>query len=164
MNPDPATLTLTHLCERRLIRVGACPVLEITVTYPALSGEDPACPAEVFNSTYRRMAEAFLYWGESAFGALAAGDFAEAGAGAGYRFDRRVLVCRMEADMEGDGDGGRIRVTRSVWSGTRRTGQGTVLPEAVDLWRYPELTLQRPGGRSRPPKPGKPREDAQEKS
>ena len=164
MNPDPATLTLTHLCERRLIRVGACPVLEITVTYPILSGEDPACPVEVFNSAYRRMTEAFLYWGETAFGELAAGDFAEAGSGAGYRFDRRVLVCRMEADMAEEGDGGRIRVTRSVWSGTRRTGQKTVLPEVVDVWRLPELTLQKLTVQNRSRKPRKPREDAQEKS
>lgn len=164
MNPDPAALSLTHLCERRLIRVGACPVLEITVTYPTLSGEDPACPVEVFNSAYRRMTEAFLYWGETAFGELAANDFAEAGPGAGYRFDRRVLVCRMEADMAEEGDGSRIRVTRSVWSGTRRTGQGTVLPEAVDLWRLPELTLQKSGVRNRPPRRREPRENAKEKT
>ena len=142
MTPDPSALTLTHPCERRLIRVGACPVLEITVTYPALEGDEPEEAVAAFNDGYRRMAEAFLYWGEHALGERVAGELEAEGAGAAFRFDRRLLICAMEGQILEEGGRTILRVQRSLRLTSRRGSvEEHALPPAEDIWRIPELTL-----------------------
>lgn len=142
MTPDPSALILTHPCEHRLIRVGACPVLEITVTYPALEGDGPEEAVAAFNDGYRRMAEAFLYWGEHALGERVAGELEAEGAGAAFRFDRRLLICTMEGQILEEDGRTILRVRRNLRLTSRRGSvEEHALPTAEDIWRIPELTI-----------------------
>ncbi len=148
LSPDP--ITHTALC--RLVRVGATPVMAISVTYPVLSpdaashapeGEDSLFASRIarFNDAYRAMAEAFADWAAGAPAAAASEAFVSAGPGAAYTFDRRLLTCRMEATLDGEG---RLTVRRTVRTGSRR---GTVPAETfttVDRWRTEDLSLLRP--------------------
>lgn len=161
----PDSLILSHCTLRRLVRVGACPVLEVCVTYPVLSfaedGDAAARPAVArFNEAYRAMAEAFLAWATDGPAREAVEAFSAAGAGAVYRFDRRMLLCHMTVEVASDADGGTagnaapvdgrryLRVKRSVSVGTRRGLQAAPRQDAprqsveeIDLWRWPSLTL-----------------------
>ena len=141
MGDETCGYIVKRLCDRRTIRVGVCTVLEVDVIYPELTCEvGTAGDCTVFNDAYRRMAEAFLYWGENAFGERTVREFEAMGAGAAYSFDRRVLVCSMVAALtEG---GSEIRVSRCVRLGRRRGGDDVLLPETVDEWKLPEMTLR----------------------
>jgi hypothetical protein len=142
---------------RRLFRVGACPVLEVSVTYPRLDAEAVASAGSVarFNETYRALAEAFLAWAETAPVEEAQAAFAAMGASAPFRFDRRVLTCDVTAEWQGkdriakgkdaetwEGDGCAVlAVTRTARLIGRRGEVEERSLMAVDEWRWPELTL-----------------------
>lgn len=133
--PDP--IPVDTLILRRLIRAGACPVLEVTVTYPHIpDGEYPA--AARFNHTYRAMAEAFLAWADTLPAEEAKTAFANMGAAAPYRFDRRILTCNMNAVSEASD---RLAVIRSVTLKSRRGEMPERRITASDLWRLPEWTV-----------------------
>ena len=124
--------------DRRTVLAGGRIVLEVCVTYPELTGAaEGDQDGSVFNDAYRRMADAFLRWGETAFAERAVREFEGMGASAAYAFDRRVLVC----SMEGVAEETRIRVKRVVRYGRKRSGDEILLPEAEDVWLLPELTL-----------------------
>ncbi len=156
MTNSAASLTITHCHARRTCRVGACPVLEVTVTYPALCSAAPdteELPPSVtrFNEAYRTMAENLLEWAQGSLCEAAMADFNAAGAGAAYRFDRRMVVCNMTASCPASADNAEapcLIVTRTL----RMTSRRGEVPEkrlvASDLWRWPELTLC-PAGRRR---------------
>ena len=137
--------------ERRLHRVGACPVLEVTVTYPRLrigEGEGTPTPADAerFNRAYARMAEAFLSWAEGEPARAASEAFLSMGAGAAYRFDRRLILCNMTADLvRGSRSQGVefLRVVRRVSQGCRKGGVTGKILIYEDVWRVPLLTLVR---------------------
>jgi hypothetical protein len=146
MTTEQPALTVRHSTERRKVFVGACPVLEITVTYPVLEAGGDDVATETFNEGYRRMAEAFLSWGEKALGERVTEEFNAAGAGAAFRFDRRLLICSMEGEIIGEDRRETLRVRRNLRLTSRRGSvEERLLPEARDDWRLPELTL-----RSRP--------------
>ena len=141
-------LTLTHYQLRRTHRTGACPILDITVTYPGLcvangaAGEVPP-RALRFNETYRAMAERLVEWGADALCARAEADFLAAGAGAVYCFDRRLAVCDMTANFFSDEKEAvsELIVTRTLRLTSRRGGVGESALTATDRWRWPDLTL-----------------------
>jgi hypothetical protein len=123
-------------------------VLEVSVTYPRLqagAGVSEA-DAERFNRAYSRMAEAFLSWAEGEPAHAAEEAFLSMGAGAAYRFDRRMILCNMTASIvrESRSQGVEfLRVMRQISWGCKR-GWGdrkTVVHE--DIWRIPSLTLVR---------------------
>lgn len=138
-------LTLTHECIRRTYRVGACPVLEVSISYPCFF-PDPDYEGELprnvtrFNQAYRAMAENLAAWGDTTLREIAEADFSAAGSGAAYCFDRRLMSCLMEAVWEED-ERAALTVTRSLRLCSRR---GTILPReltAADRWLWPSLTL-----------------------
>ncbi len=132
----------SHSVVRRIHRVGACPVLEATVTYPCLSveegGEAPSLTR--FNEAYRAMAEAWLAWVESALLPAANEAFTAEGAGASYRFDRRVAVCEMKVETLTP-EGAYLIVERTLRLTSRRGSAGEVCRRERETWRWPELTL-----------------------
>jgi hypothetical protein len=133
--PDP--IPVDTLILRRLVRAGACPVLEVTVTYPHIpDGESPA--AARFNHTYRAMAEAFLAWADTLPAEEAKTAFADMGAAAPYRFDRRILTCTMTAVSKAPD---RLAVIRSVTLKSRRGEMPERSITASDLWRLPAWTV-----------------------
>ena len=142
--PIPAPITVTEITRHRLIRQGAVPVLEVTVCYPCLTREGEADRKILcFNQAYEAMAEAFLLWAERVVGPEAAEDYAM-GASAAYRFDRRLLVCSMKAELLSAPDS-ELAVRRAVTYSSRR---GTVARHSrygEEIWRLPSLTLR--GGR-----------------
>ena len=138
------TVPVELLTVRRLVRAGACPVLEVTVTYPHIpDGESPA--AARFNHTYRAMAEAFLAWADTLPAKEAKTAFADMGAAAPYRFDRRILTCNMSAVSKAPD---RLAVIRSVTLKSRRGEMPERTVTATDLWRLPEWTVVKHPGRS----------------
>ncbi len=146
-NVDPCTLSLQHVTQRRYARVSHTPVMEVSVTYPVLSlepfgGKDNffSAAAARFNEAYRAAAENFAEWGMGAPAEEARAAFAEAGMAAAYTFDRRLLICRMEASVEGE----RLVVRRAVLLTCRRGTVASRRQDAVDRWRIADLSLLRP--------------------
>lgn len=134
------TVPVELLTVRRLVRAGACPVLEVTVTYPHIpDGESPA--AARFNHTYRAMAEAFLAWADTLPAEEAKTAFADMGAAAPYRFDRRILTCNMTAVSKAPD---RLAVIRSVTLKSRRGELAERIIHAADCWRLPGWTVVTP--------------------
>ena len=152
----------SHSVIRRIHRVGACPVLEVAVTYPILSAGElssgelssgeisleelslgeggEALPLTRFNEAYRAMAEAWLAWVESTLLPQVKEDFAAAGSGAVYGFDRRVAVCEMRVEAFPP-EGGTLTVVRTLRLASRRGSVKEVCRRETDEWRWPELTL-----------------------
>ena len=131
----PESISVETLTDRRLTRVGACAVLEVTVTYPHIPLESPA--AARFNEAYRSMAESFLAWADTAPAEEARASFAAMGSTAPYRFDRRILTCSMTAEILSPR---LLTVTRAVTLKSRRGELTERRITAVDGWRLPELT------------------------
>ena len=143
--PISAPITVTEITRHRLIRQGAVPVLEVTVCYPCLTREGEAAGAILyFNQAYEDVAEAFMLWAERVVGTEAAEAYAAMGASAAYRFDRRLLVCSMRAEIRPDPADG-LAVRRAVTYSSRRGTVGRNSRYGEDLWRLPSLTLR--GGR-----------------
>lgn len=151
---DEFPLTLSHCRLHRICRVGACPLLEITITYPCLcppEGEGIGSAVDRFNTAYRTMAEKLMAWGEGALYEGVLVEFEAAGAEAVYGFDRRLLVCDMSAAFseqgEGEGEGTTLTVTRILRLSSRRGGAEERGISASDRWRLPSLTLCAPSRR-----------------
>ncbi len=135
----PETIPVETLTERRLIRAGACVILEVTVTYPHIPDvESPAVTR--FNDTYRAMAESFLAWADTAPAEESRAAFSAMGGAAPYRFDRRILICDMTASAESPA---LLTVTRQATLKSRRGELTERTVTATDLWRLPEWTLAR---------------------
>ena len=134
---------IIHGCLRRIYRVGICPVLEVSITYPRLLADcpDEALPFAVarFNHAYLRMAEGILTWSGGTLLTSVEDAFREAGAAASYGFDRRVVDCRMTAEAEDEA--GHLLVTRTISVGSRRGSIPVQRREGRDLWCCPELVL-----------------------
>ena len=132
------SFSVQSCAERRLVRVGACPILEVTVTYPRIP--DGTSPTVIrFNETYRAMAEGFLAWAEATPAEEAKAAFAAMGSAAPYRFDRRILTCDMTASIESPA---RLTVTRNVTLKSRRGELAERTVTAADRWRLPEMTTR----------------------
>lgn len=143
-----ADVTVEEITERRWHRVGSCPVLEVCVVYPRLriAEGEPSTDRERFNHAYARMAEAFLSWAEGDPARRAAEAFATMGAGAAYRFDRRLLLCKMTVAVvrrTPSDTGGYLRVTRQTSRGRRRMQDHEKIVLHEDFWRIPDMTLTR---------------------
>ncbi len=145
-------VTVEEVTERRWYRVGACPVLEVSVTYPHLTvregAEGEISPVDVgrFNDAYARMAEAFLPWAEGDPAREAAEAFGTMGAGAAYRFDRRLVLCKMtvsSVQRSPSDTVGYVRVVRRVSMGRRREEEHEKNLLHEDIWRFPDMTLVR---------------------
>ena len=159
MTPSEMPLTLTHCRIHRILRAGACPILEVSVTYPCLdvSEAGEACPAaetcsavDRFNEAYRTMADHLVEWAEGALFEAALADFNGAGMGAAYRFDRRMVVCDMAGEVltREDGEADALTVTRTLRLNCRRGTMPDRCLIATDRWSLPDLTLRSPHGRS----------------
>ena len=147
-------ISIVHTDLRRLFRVGSTAALEVAVSYPSLTLADEKNKLmqqaiSRFNEAYLAMAEAFLGWCEGTPAEDAKSDFAAAGIGAVYTFDRRIVTCRMVAVSEEDS--GVILVRRTVTRGSRRGG-ASISCEQTDRWRA-DLSLI--PGRGRRIRPGK---------
>ncbi|MBQ9151443.1 MAG: hypothetical protein IJX72_04270 [Clostridia bacterium] len=148
-NPPPS-VTVTHCRAHRLFRSGASPVLEVTVSYPVLcpADTDTLIPAMMrFNEAYRVMAEKILDWAQGTPFETAMTDFSATGAAAAYRFDRRLLICDMKAAYVLEAEGAfptSLTVSRTIRSSSRRGEVAERSLTAVDIWRWPELTLCAP--------------------
>ncbi len=134
---------ITHCQLHRIFRVGICPVLEVSVTYPRLQADCPeeALPLAVarFNRAYLRMAEGILTWSGGALLSSVEDAFREAGTAASFRFDRRVVDCRMTVEA---GETGRyLLVTRTLSVGSRRGSIPVQSRKGMDRWRNPGLVL-----------------------
>jgi hypothetical protein len=147
MTPSELPLTITHDRIHRILRAGACPILEITAVYPCLdSPEAEARKIAVarFNEAYRSIAEHFTAWASGPLFEAVLADFQGAGMGAAYHFDRRLAVCDMMAEplARADGEVFALAVTRTL----RLCGRRGFVPErhltAVERWNFPELTLR----------------------
>lgn len=153
-------MQVQHHRIHRIYRAGACPILEVTLTYPCLcsaeDGTEALSPAVTrFNEFYETVAERLLSWAEGTIREAAAADFAAEGSGASYRFDRRRLTCDMTVTLPPAEEGSAVQntvtltVTRTlVFDGRRGTLRERRLT-AEDEWRWPELTLRPPKGRRR---------------
>lgn len=146
--PHPA-YTVDHVTLRRLLREGACPILEVVAVYPVLRMEEEGASAAIadtadtagierWNRAHREAAEAFVAWATDRVSEEARATYAALGMGAAYRYDRRVLSCRLEATVEGD----TVTVKRTVSDGYRRGGE-TVRREAITHWQLPDGTMRR---------------------
>lgn len=148
-------LTLTHCEIHRILRAGACPILEVTVTYPRLGGDEDgaveACPAAEtfpaaarFNEAYGTMAQNLTEWATGSLFESALADFNGEGSGAAYRFDRRLVICDMVGEFSTCEDGvlSELTVNRTL----RLTSRRGSVPErhltATDRWSLPALTLR----------------------
>ncbi len=136
-------LTVSAATIRRFFRVGSTPVLVVTVTHPVLTlpadaDSNLTSATERFNEAYRAMAEAFCTHAEEKAAAQAVEAFHAAGRGAAYTFDRRILTCRMEAEI---GDDGSLCVHRTVTRTSRRGSVPTDTREERDCWRIEDLSL-----------------------
>ena len=134
---------LTYDTVRRLHRAGACPILEVCITYPRLCAEaadDGGVPPSVlrFNEAYRAMAEHWLAWADGPLLAAVSEAFAAAGAGAAYRFDRQVAVCAVRADEDAV-EGGILTLRRTVRLYGRRGEIAERFCTSEDVWRWPSL-------------------------
>ena len=140
-------LQLIHVTIRRIHRLGACPVLEVTVTYPAwIADRGELSPAaERFNTAYRTMAEHLLAWAEETVLPTVIEAFAAEGATAAYRFDRRLLTCTMQGELGGalSDESRRLTVTRELRLTRRRDTSAAKASRTTDSWLWPELTLAR---------------------
>lgn len=139
-------ITVAYCTLRRTFRMGACPILEVTVSYPCLGDEDarkqmPPPGIARFNEAYAGMAEAFLQWVEGTLLETARHAFREAGPGAGYSFDRRTVDCRMTAAFAGEPPE-RLYVRRYLRVGSRRGECVERARTETDVWRCPGLTLR----------------------
>lgn len=135
----PETIPVETLTLRHLTRMGACVVLEVTVTYPHIpEGESPA--AARFNEAYRSIAERFLAWSDTAPAEEARAAYAALGSAAPYRFDRRVLTSDMTVGLPSPA---LMTVTRTATLKSRRGGLAERTINATDSWRLPELTAVR---------------------
>lgn len=145
----PYQLPVETVTLRHTYRVGACPVLEVTVTYPRIpETANPAAPR--FNEAYRSMADHFLTWAEGAPAEASKAAFVAMGGAAPYRFDRRLLTCAMTpAPAAEEGKNGQdLLILRTVTRTSRRGEMPPAALTATDRWRLPELTL-RPASRRR---------------
>ncbi len=138
----PVACTVEHVTERRMVRVGACPVLEVVVVYPVVTVAEDGERLRRFNRAYREAAEAFTTWALEAPAMQARAEFEAFGAGAAYRFDRRCIVCRFEATEETAGHRAALCVTRTVTYGRRRAGEMARFVEQW-LWRFSDGTVWR---------------------
>lgn len=134
----PDTIPVETLTLRRLTRVGACVVLEVTVTYPHIPDGSPA--AARFNEAYRSIAERFLSWSDTAPAEEARAAYTALGSAAPYRFDRRILTCDMTVALPSPD---RLTVTRTATLKSRRGELAERTVAATDAWRFPELTAVR---------------------
>ena len=144
MNASELHAMISDRQIHRIFRAGACPVLELTVNYPFLEQEGTA--ANRFNETYFGLGEKLLEWTQETLLKTALADYESAGMGAAYRFDRRFLLCDMRAFPMDTADGGEVtflRVTRLLQTGSRRGGVTERQVSSEDIWRWPELTLER---------------------
>ena len=146
-------ISLAYGQLRSIQRAGACPVLEITLSYPVLcaaeeGNEGLSDSVARFNETYRIIAENLMNWAKGVPYEAALADFATAGPSALYRFDRRMVVGEMNVTdpvnisvlQEGTAPA-FLTVTRRLRVCSRRGKiQERVLTE-TDVWRWPELTL-----------------------
>ncbi len=131
--------------DRRLVRVGGCPVLSVSVSYPCLIsvGEAAATAAVTsFNDTYRTAAERFTAWALDAPAAAATAAFESAGQGAAYRFARWEITCDMTPVWDAGGEFLRMETT-AVWR-VRRESDARKKAQWTDLWRIPSLYLEKP--------------------
>ena len=134
-------------------RAGACPVLEITLSYPILrteEGENAAPSGSVarFNEAYRSIAENLMNWAKGEPREAALADFAAAGPSALYRFDRRMVIGEMNITdpvhisvLQEEFAPAFLTVTRRLRVCSRR---GEIRERALvetDIWRWPALTL-----------------------
>ncbi len=124
---------------RRLVRVGACVVLEVTVTYPMAVAGTEGC--DRFCAVYREAAEAFVHWALGEPASLAREAFSAMGTGAAYRFDRWCLSCRFEVVRE-EADDRYAVVTRTVISGRRRGGEERRCTSSI-RWCLEDGTVRR---------------------
>ena len=141
-------MAVEEITERRWYRVGACPVLEVCVIYPRLqiAEGEPSSDSERFNHAYARIAAAFFTWAEGDPAREAAEAFGAMGAGAAYRFDRRLVLCKMTVSpvQRSPSDTvGYVRVVRRVSMGRRREEEHEKILLHEDLWRIPDMTLTR---------------------
>ena len=144
-HPLPVPMTVTEITRHRLIRKGAVPILEVTVSYPRLEMEGETAGSVLrFNQAYEAMTEAFMDWADGVLAKEAAEAYAAMGASAAYRFDRRLLVCSMRAEVRPDPADG-LAVRRAVTYSSRRGTVGRNSRYGEDIWRLPSLTLR--GGR-----------------
>ncbi len=159
---DCGDVTVTDCTLRRWVRVGACPVLEVAVTYPQLAcyvgeganaksdvqGRTPVPAAvERFNRAYPAMAEAFLSWAQGAPAEAAIAAFHAYGMSAAYCFDRRIITCRMTARVDAPDTAhtpNALVVERTVWMGSRHGEVAPTERRTVEEWRWPSLTLRAP--------------------
>ena len=138
----PETIPVEILTLRRLTRVGACVVLEVTVTYPHIpEGDSPAVAR--FNAAYLDMAERLLAWSDTVPAEEARAAYAALGSAAPYRFDRRVLICDMAVGIPSPA---LMTVTRTATLKSRRGGLAERTIVSTDSWRLPELTSVRSPG------------------
>ncbi len=140
MTNSTCAVTWEAVTERRLHRVGTTPVLEASVTYPCFEAGDGMvlAAAERMTAAYRRMAEAFLGFAAEGPAQAAAEAYAALGPGASYRFDRRLLTCRM---VPTGNDAVHLTVCRTVFAGSRRGSiPGRQIVDA-DCWHLPEGLL-----------------------
>ncbi len=155
-------MQLHHRRIHQIYRAGACPVLEVALSYPHLSSaclcaeeeETEALPPAAirFNEFYETLAERLLSWAEGTLRTEAMADFAEEGSGAVYRFDRRCLTCDMTARLSPseteDAAPTALVVTRALAFTSRRGSVRERCLSAADVWRWPELTLRPPKRRT----------------
>jgi hypothetical protein len=139
-------MLIGHERIHRVYRAGACPVLEVTVTYPCLRGEEgavePLDGAKIrFNDFYQSLAERVLAWAEGGLRDAIMEDFTAAGNGAAYRFDRRCLLCEMTATLS-EVPNGTLTVTRVMSFSCRRGSMETRSMTATDVWRREDFTLR----------------------
>lgn len=141
-------MAVEEITERRWHRVGACPVLEVCVVYPRLriAEGELSSDCERFNHAYARIAEAFFTWAEGDPAREAAEAFGTMGAGAAYRFDRRLVLCKMtvsSVQRSPSDTVGYVRVVRRVSLGRRREEEHEKIILHEDIWRFPDMTLAR---------------------
>ena len=139
--PISAPITVTEITRHRLIRQGAVPVLEVTVSYPRLEMEGETAGSVLrFNQAYEAMTEAFMDWADGVLAKEASEAYAAMGMTAAYRFDRRLLTCSMHAEPLSP-ESSALVIHRTVTYTSRRGTVDLCSRQGTEIWRMPSLTL-----------------------
>ena len=139
--------SLQERTRMRLVREGGCVVLRAEARWWEQTSADGA---DLFSSTYRQAADAFLAWAEQTVGNMAKEEYRRAGQGGAHRFRR--YGCRYNVDIQRESSEDECLIA-VITATLTRVGQPTPLAEETRrfVWKVNQtdhtLTTIRPEAR-----------------
>ena len=146
--PESMMPVVTVESLRRTRRIGACPILTVTASYPKWQGESEA--AERFNKGYLQMAEAFVTWAEKDLAPRAEVAFEALGSRAPYVFPKWEIIMDTQCFFEpldvreGGDEPVRLQVVATVKRRARRSDTETCTEAFRHVWCLPDGYISPP--------------------